>query len=140
MRCECQRGTKRIAVNRRRCMNGIVDVRAMNVNMRVKQYVSGGSFARLALGLATGNSETANLFSAKGAVSCKHGATHKDSWRKKAAALKARLSSAWLLNPKRTAHRNQRRACEAIRGIPPETFFRAIGALFSSVTYYAPQA
>jgi len=35
-------------------------------------------------------------------------------------ALKARLNPAWLLNPKRTAHRNQRRACEATRGIPPE--------------------
>src|SRR5437764_15246613 len=37
-------------------------------------------------------------------------------------ALKARLNLAWLLNSKRTAHRNQRRACEATRGIPPETF------------------
>ena len=36
-------------------------------------------------------------------------------------ALKARLNLAWLLNSKRTAHRNQRRACEATRGIPPET-------------------
>ena len=35
-------------------------------------------------------------------------------------ALKARLKLAWLLNPKRTAHRNQHRACEATRGIPPE--------------------
>jgi hypothetical protein len=36
-------------------------------------------------------------------------------------ALKARLNPAWLLNPKRTAHRNQRRAREATRGILPET-------------------
>ena len=35
-------------------------------------------------------------------------------------ALKARLNPAWLLNPKRTAHRNQRRAGEATRGIPFE--------------------
>jgi hypothetical protein len=35
-------------------------------------------------------------------------------------ALKARFNLARLLNPKRTAHRNQRRACEATRGIPPE--------------------
>ena len=31
-------------------------------------------------------------------------------------ALKARLNLAWLLNPKRTAQRNQRRAREATRG------------------------
>ena len=35
-------------------------------------------------------------------------------------ALKARLNPAWLLNPRHIARRNQRRACEATRGIPPE--------------------
>ena len=35
-------------------------------------------------------------------------------------ALKARLNPARLLNPKGTAHRNQRRACGATRGIPLE--------------------
>jgi hypothetical protein len=37
-------------------------------------------------------------------------------------ALKARLSSSTVLNPRHIARRNRRRACVATRGIPPGTF------------------
>jgi hypothetical protein len=57
---------------------------------------------------------------AKGALSCQS-ATGRIDLLADNQALKARFNPAWLLNPKRTAHRNQRRACEATRGIPPET-------------------
>ena len=62
-----------------------------------------------------------SCISAKGALSCQPGAALQESdYPQDNQALKARLNPAWLLNPRHIARRNQRRACEATRGIPPE--------------------
>jgi hypothetical protein len=86
-------------------MNVIVDVRGMNVNMRVSEDPIEGIFCLA----PKAQHSRASL-----------GQRPRDSWHPDNQALKARLNPAWLLNPKGTAHRNQRRACGATRGIPLE--------------------
>jgi hypothetical protein len=95
------------AMKRRLCMTVMIQTCAGNVNMRIGD--------KLAEGLLY-------VLSAKGAqFNASLGQRPRiHQTQTNAPALKARFNPTWLLNPKHNAHRNQRRACEATRGIPPE--------------------